>query len=48
MVWHGRTQSFPEMDQYGWYDLEAARIKLFESQVPFVDRLAERLEQPRG
>jgi predicted NUDIX family NTP pyrophosphohydrolase len=43
MVWHGRTQSFPEMDRYGWYDLEAAKVKLFESQAVFLDRLAEKL-----
>jgi predicted NUDIX family NTP pyrophosphohydrolase len=41
MVWHGRRRSFPEMDAYGWYDLPAAHVKLFESQRIFLDRLAE-------
>jgi len=43
MAWHGRVQSFPEMDRYGWFGLDAARVKIFSSQVVFVDRLAERL-----
>ena len=43
MVWHGRMQSFPEMDRYGWFDPDAARTKLFASQTLFVDRLVAAL-----
>jgi predicted NUDIX family NTP pyrophosphohydrolase len=44
MVWHGRTQRFPEMDRYGWYDLSAARVKIFSSQAPFLDALEASLD----
>ncbi len=44
MVWAGREQQFPEMDRFAWYDLEAARVKLFPSQVVFLDRLAEQVD----
>jgi predicted NUDIX family NTP pyrophosphohydrolase len=39
----GRTQTFPEVDRAGWFDLDEARRKLLPGQVPFVDRLRERL-----
>ncbi|HMD45637.1 MAG TPA: NUDIX domain-containing protein [Acidimicrobiales bacterium] len=39
----GRRASFPEVDRAGWFDLAAARVKLLESQRPFLDRLAELL-----
>jgi predicted NUDIX family NTP pyrophosphohydrolase len=35
----------PEVDRGAWYSLEEAREKIFTSQVPFLDRLIERLEQ---
>jgi predicted NUDIX family NTP pyrophosphohydrolase len=44
MLWHGRVQQFPEMDRYGWYDLDTARTKIFSSQLVFVDRLKEALD----
>jgi predicted NUDIX family NTP pyrophosphohydrolase len=28
------------MDRFGWFDLPAARIKIFDSQAVFLDRLA--------
>ena len=43
MSWHGRSQRFPEMDRYAWYALDAARTKLFDSQVVFLDRLVAAL-----
>ncbi|NHC44461.1 NUDIX domain-containing protein [Motilibacter aurantiacus] len=36
----GRLQEFPEIDRAEWFDLEAARRKIFASQLPFLDRLA--------
>jgi predicted NUDIX family NTP pyrophosphohydrolase len=39
----GRRQEFPEVDRAGWFELEEARAKLAPAQVPFLDRLAERL-----
>jgi predicted NUDIX family NTP pyrophosphohydrolase len=39
----GRLQSFPEVDRAAWFGLEEARRKLVRGQVPFLDRLAERL-----
>jgi predicted NUDIX family NTP pyrophosphohydrolase len=38
----GRTQTFPEVDRAGWFDLEAAREKLNPAQTPFLDRLIQR------
>jgi predicted NUDIX family NTP pyrophosphohydrolase len=35
----GKTAQFPEVDRVAWYDLDAARRKLFASQRPFIDRL---------
>ena len=39
----GRMQEFPEIDRAAWFGLEEARSKLLKGQVPFLDRLAERL-----
>jgi predicted NUDIX family NTP pyrophosphohydrolase len=39
----GRQREFPEIDRVGWFDLPAARVKIFTSQRPFLDRLAEHL-----
>jgi predicted NUDIX family NTP pyrophosphohydrolase len=35
----GRTQSFPEIDRVEWFDLDEARRKLKDAQVPFLERL---------
>ncbi len=40
----GRFQQFPEMDRAAWFDLAQARVKLFPSQQPFLERLAEALD----
>ncbi|HEX2413795.1 MAG TPA: NUDIX domain-containing protein [Thermoleophilaceae bacterium] len=40
----GRTAEFPEVDRAGWFDPEAARVKLVPAQAAFVDRLLERLD----
>ena len=39
----GRVQEFPEVDRAAWFSLDAARAKLVKGQVPFLDRLRERL-----
>jgi predicted NUDIX family NTP pyrophosphohydrolase len=38
----GRTQSFPEIDRAGWFDLPAAHVKILESQRALLDRFADR------
>jgi predicted NUDIX family NTP pyrophosphohydrolase len=35
----GRTQSFPEVDRAGWFDLEAAKLKMLSGQVELLGRL---------
>ena len=39
----GRLQEFPEIDRSAWFPVDAARAKLVKGQVPFLDRLLERL-----
>jgi predicted NUDIX family NTP pyrophosphohydrolase len=39
----GRMQEFPEIDRAAWFGLDTARTKLVKGQVPFLDRLAERV-----
>lgn len=41
----GRTQEFPEVDRVGWFGLEAATSKILRGQLPFLQRLAERISQ---
>jgi predicted NUDIX family NTP pyrophosphohydrolase len=40
----GQWKSFPEVDAYGFFDLETAREKLNPAQVTFLDRLRTALE----
>ena len=42
----GRRQSFPEIDRSAWFGVEEARTRLVRGQVPFLDRLLARLDQP--
>jgi predicted NUDIX family NTP pyrophosphohydrolase len=42
----GRVQSFPEIDRAAWFGVEEARTRLVRGQVPFLDRLLARLDQP--
>ncbi len=39
----GRMQTFPEVDRADWFALEAAREKVHEGQIGFLDDLAQRL-----
>jgi len=36
----GRTQSFPEVDRAGWFELAEARRKIIAGQIPLLDELA--------
>lgn len=42
----GKRQSFPEIDQAVWFDLEAARVKINAAQTAFLDTLATVVLQP--
>ena len=37
----GHTQTFPEIDRAGFFDLAAARRKILPSELPLLDRLAK-------
>jgi predicted NUDIX family NTP pyrophosphohydrolase len=39
----GRLQEFPEIDRAAWFGLTEARTRLLKGQVPFLDRLRERV-----
>ena len=39
----GRIQQFPEIDRAAWFPVDQARAKLVKGQVPFLDRLLDRL-----
>ena len=42
----GRAQAFPEVDRADWFEVGEAREKLVKGQVPFLDALAARVEDP--
>ena len=35
----GNRREFPEIDQAGWFGLDAARLKILNGQAPFLDEL---------
>ena len=39
----GRLEAFPEIDRVAWFDPVEARLRLKDTQVPFLDRLADSL-----
>jgi predicted NUDIX family NTP pyrophosphohydrolase len=39
----GKVQEFPEIDRGEWFPLREARTKILKGQVPFLDRLSEKL-----
>ncbi|HYH52718.1 MAG TPA: NUDIX domain-containing protein [Solirubrobacterales bacterium] len=39
----GRQQDFPEVDRAGWFDLEAARVKILPAQAELLDRLLAKI-----
>jgi predicted NUDIX family NTP pyrophosphohydrolase len=38
----GMTETFPELDQFEWFDLVTARSKIIAAQAEFLDRLVQR------
>jgi predicted NUDIX family NTP pyrophosphohydrolase len=44
----GLEQEFPEIDRAGWFDCDAARVKLVVGQAPFVDALQQRLRDAQS
>jgi predicted NUDIX family NTP pyrophosphohydrolase len=42
-----RFAEFPEIDRVEWFDLDEARRRLKDAQVPFLDRLEASLERTR-
>jgi predicted NUDIX family NTP pyrophosphohydrolase len=43
----GRRLDFPEIDEVAWLLPDAARRRIKDSQVPFIDRLEALLEETR-
>jgi predicted NUDIX family NTP pyrophosphohydrolase len=43
----GKMREFPEVDRAEWFTLSVAREKLLKGQLPFLERLAEKLGQAR-
>jgi predicted NUDIX family NTP pyrophosphohydrolase len=41
----GRLQEFPEMDRAAWFPLAEARAKVVKGQLPYLDRLQDRLPE---
>ena len=41
----GQIQSFPEIDRVEWFGMDEARRRLKAAQVPFLDRLEQRLKE---
>lgn len=39
----GRTEEFPEADRAGWFDMDAAAVKLLRGQVPILAALRKAL-----
>jgi predicted NUDIX family NTP pyrophosphohydrolase len=37
----GRVQSFPEVDQAAWFDLETAKTKILSGQAALIERIAK-------
>lgn len=44
----GIVRSFPEVDRAEFFDLETAKLKIHEAQIPFLDRLYEYLKLTKG
>jgi predicted NUDIX family NTP pyrophosphohydrolase len=40
-----RMIQVPEVDRGSWYSLDEARDKIFTAQIPFLDRLEQKLDQ---
>jgi predicted NUDIX family NTP pyrophosphohydrolase len=40
----GKIQEFPEVDRGGWFSLPEARQKILKGQIPFLDKLEEKIK----
>lgn len=40
----GKIQEFPEVDRGAWYDMETAHRKITRGQLPFLDKLKDKLK----
>lgn len=40
----GKQQEFPEVDKGEWFNLETAKLKIHEYQVPLIDELTQKLK----
>ena len=41
----GKTQSFPEIDRAGWFDLDTAKVKIFKGQLGLLEQVEELLKR---
>lgn len=41
----GKTKAFPEIDRAGWFSIDAAREKINERQVRFIDELEKLIDE---
>lgn len=51
MTWppkSGKTASFPEIDRVAWFDPAEARVRIKDTQIPFLERLEAALEVDAG
>jgi predicted NUDIX family NTP pyrophosphohydrolase len=44
----GKTQSFPEVDRAGWFDLDTAKMKILKGQVGLLEQLERSLLNRKG
>jgi predicted NUDIX family NTP pyrophosphohydrolase len=44
----GKQQSFPEVDRAGWFDADAAKVKINPAQVGFIEELTPSKSPPKG
>lgn len=44
----GKWQTFPEVDQAAWFNLEQAKQKINAAQVPLLDELLQKLTNGKG
>jgi predicted NUDIX family NTP pyrophosphohydrolase len=44
----GKTQSFPEVDRAGWFDLDSAKVKILKGQVGLLEQLERSLLNRKG
>ena len=39
----GQQQEFPEVDRAGWFELDAAKVKLLKGQIGFLEQLEQKI-----